>query len=162
MLFRTFEPYYNDEISSNICFICYEIENDIGDRTIQINSKEDYIKICICNLWVHNNCLNKWYENSNVCPICRSQVNKKFPLNIFLYLNNYYIILFTNFSRNYNNIIRFFLTLIFIFYTFQYYLLIFNYNYDNNDDKYKYSKYNKYDNDKYKYNNNNIKYYDEY
>ena len=143
MLFRTFDPYYNDEISNNICFICYEIECESGYRTIKINSKKDYIKNCKCNVSAHNNCLSKWYEKSSVCPICRKIVNKKININFFILknTNKYYIFIFNYLSNNFNKIIRAFFTIIFIYYTCEYYLFIFNQKYNNNIYKKYYDEY---------------------
>jgi hypothetical protein len=49
-----------------ICFICFQFH---------LNHKKplclgDLDQPCICNLPVHYECLQHWYEQSNTCPIC--------------------------------------------------------------------------------------------
>ena len=74
MLFRTCEHYNDDYVNQKMCFICYEIKTDHEIQTITLNMQEDYIKLCECNGFAHNNCLKKWYDKSNKCPICRRRI----------------------------------------------------------------------------------------
>ena len=57
------------------CFICYEnlYENEIP---IKLQEQQIYIKICACDVWIHNKCLIKWFTFNNKCPICRIHVTK--------------------------------------------------------------------------------------
>jgi hypothetical protein len=58
----------------NECFICLEIYYN-NENTIKLNESLYYSKICDCNVWVHNVCLNKWYSTSCYsCPICRKYI----------------------------------------------------------------------------------------
>jgi hypothetical protein len=87
MLFRVYDHYRdcNEKqldlfISDNTqsvnvpedCFICYEykIENEL--TPIQLKNQNIYEKICHCNGWIHNDCLDKWIKIYNQCPICRT------------------------------------------------------------------------------------------
>jgi hypothetical protein len=49
------------------CPICYEKFNDNSNVTI----------LC-CNHIFHSECIKKWGEINNICPLCRKQI----PLNI--------------------------------------------------------------------------------
>ena len=63
----------------NICMICFE--------------KNNLIKPCLCNYYVHQKCLNKWiFANKNNCLICKKQL--KYNYLIFL------IKLFKNMWKN--------------------------------------------------------------
>jgi hypothetical protein len=155
MIFRTFEPYYNDEIiiyENKMCFICYEIETEKGEQIINLNSQELYIKICNCKGLVHNKCLDKWYEKSSKCPICRLTLNKKPNYILILKNTNYYYYYLVVLLYFYKNIYKFFkiISIIFFFYySIEFYIILLNKNYYNNS----YNSYNKYD---YNYNNKSL------
>jgi len=56
------------------CFICLENCHN-NEISIKLNENPYYSKICDCNGWVHNYCLNKWYATSSyICPICRKYI----------------------------------------------------------------------------------------
>jgi hypothetical protein len=156
MLFRTLE-HYNDvyylqnihlQNEITICFICYEIKTTGEIETKQLNLLKDYIKSCKCNGWVHNNCLNKWYERCNKCPICRTTVTKNNTVDMYILEknNNIYILINTYFLRNINKITKLCCIVIFIYSIFQFYLSLlnsaYNKNYDNLYDIYKHDIYN--------------------
>jgi hypothetical protein len=100
MLFKTYDP-YNDEINNNNnkylnkdnnteCFICFEINDFYHELPIQLHNQTIYLRNCICNGAIHSNCLYKWVDITNKCPICREEVvriinNKIFQ--VFAYLN---------------------------------------------------------------------------
>lgn len=67
------------------CFICLDINDNI--YFIQLNKMRGYDKKCTCCSWVHELCLNKWYEKKNVCPICREIVTKQIPFMKKIYNN---------------------------------------------------------------------------
>ena len=45
------------------CPICYEKFND-----------NSYISILFCNHYFHTNCIKKWCEINNICPLCRIKI----------------------------------------------------------------------------------------
>jgi hypothetical protein len=58
----------------NECFICLEYYHNNNETTIKLIDSKYCEKLCICDGWVHNYCLNKWYSMSFVCPICRTNI----------------------------------------------------------------------------------------
>jgi hypothetical protein len=85
MLFRTFEHYNSDnDIETKYnkcnnysnkklnfeCIICYENDNNIN-RLSQLYYIKNYIKVCECNVCIHEKCFDKWFLTRNNCPICR-------------------------------------------------------------------------------------------
>jgi len=86
MLFRTFDPYYDDTIKKVLpdltsgqeeCFICLETTLDNETKLIKLNGKNDYLKKCECDGTIHEKCLDKWVNIHNSCPICRSIIMKE-------------------------------------------------------------------------------------
>ena len=73
------------ESTNKECFICLDINDNI--YLIQLNKMHGYDKKCNCCSWVHEICLNKWYEKKKVCPICREIVSKKIPFTKKIYNN---------------------------------------------------------------------------
>jgi hypothetical protein len=149
MIFRTFEPYCNDEIiiyENKMCFICYEIETEKGEQIINLNSQKLYIKICNCKGLVHTKCLDKWYDKSNKCPICRVTVNKNTSyFVIFKNINYYYYIVFlVYFYKNIYKFLKILSIMLFFYYCIEFYIILLNNYYDNS-----YNSYNKYN---YNYN----------
>ena len=131
MLFRTFE-HYNDiyENENRMCFICYEIKYE---QTITLNLENNYIKNCDCNAWIHNACLNKWYDKSKKCIICRKNVYKK--TTFFMIILNkgkgYFTIFYIYFFKNINKIIKYIFVVFCMYYILDFYLVILqviNYN----------------------------------
>jgi len=141
MLFRTFEPYYNDyeclTHSKPICFICYETAYAYEWEPIQLNSQLGYIKNCNCNSWIHKNCLNNWYDKSRSCPICRISISKKLTMSMVILENssNYYFLINRYFLRNIYKISKVLYTILFFYYIYKIYLFVKSgnsYNIDNN------------------------------
>ncbi len=72
--------------TNNECFICLENCHN-NEISIKLDENPYYSKICDCNGWVHNYCLNKWYATSSyICPICRKYIftdlyQYHYPLN---------------------------------------------------------------------------------
>jgi len=129
MLFRTFDPYIddymNDKNDKNMCFICYEINSD-EMQTITLNLQEDYIKICECNGFVHNNCLKKWYDKASKCPICRKDVYKRITIPIITVNKGeyFYVVFCINFFKYINKIIRYIFLISFIYYCSEIYQFV--------------------------------------
>lgn len=57
----------------NVCFICYE-ENV---PSIKFKNIICYEKDCDCNVYIHKNCLDEWYNIHSTCPICIKFMYKK-------------------------------------------------------------------------------------
>ena len=142
MLFRTFEPYNNEydflTHSKPICFICYESTNAYEWEPTQLNAQIDYIKNCNCNSWIHKNCLNKWYNKTRSCPICRISINKREKMSMAIFENssNYYFLINRYFLRNITKISKVLYTILFFYYFYKIYLFVESgnsYNIDNNN-----------------------------
>jgi hypothetical protein len=76
MLFITTNYYFEDEDyeetkKKNMCFICFENESENKYPLIKLKNQKVFIKDCICDGCIHNECLTKWYNIKPVCPICR-------------------------------------------------------------------------------------------
>ena len=65
------KDFKNDE---HECFICLEIKYN-NENVIKLNESLYYAKLCECNSYVHNFCLNKWYSVCYICPICRTIIS---------------------------------------------------------------------------------------
>lgn len=80
MLFRTFDPYYDDiqhkVIDRNECFICYQFFTNENIVPLQLNDQTFYTKKCNCNGIIHKECLDRWFSSNNNCPVCRNRIIK--------------------------------------------------------------------------------------
>ena len=93
-MFYTNIDHYNYEVKDNEykpielndCFICYENKMEDDFETIQLNTQKYYYKKCLCNGWVHQKCLYKWYDKSNKCPICRISITKTPQISSVLFI----------------------------------------------------------------------------
>ena len=47
------------------CLVCLE-DSAINIKTIQL-----LLKICECDYWIHEHCINAWLVKEPVCPICK-------------------------------------------------------------------------------------------
>ena len=56
---KTCNEFCHIHLNTTDCSICYE----------KINKKEKYKTKC--NHSFHSNCINKWLERDNKCPLCR-------------------------------------------------------------------------------------------
>jgi hypothetical protein len=52
-------------MSSETCIVCLE------DTTLNIKSIKNLIKICECQYWIHEICINAWIIKEPICPICK-------------------------------------------------------------------------------------------
>ena len=103
MLFRTYEPYEEDnkeeKDKEDVCFICYEFVNnsnynDDNDALIKLNLNPYYFKLCLCDGFIHKSCLKKWHEFNNSCPICRNKLlkNGEYTVAILNYYDGFIIV----------------------------------------------------------------------
>jgi len=76
-----------EELTGNECFICLELLNN-NETVIKLNESDYYNKICDCNGWVHNFCLNKWYSIAYICPICRNTIFSQTVNQNIIIINN--------------------------------------------------------------------------
>ena len=89
MIFRVCEHYENchqnndqnkDENNETIiadikeCFICFEDDTNNSFKIINLKDQLICIKNCLCNGSIHNECLKKWIDTHNSCPVCRKTV----------------------------------------------------------------------------------------
>ena len=56
------------------CSICFEVSNEHEKYPSQLKYLKEYIKKCSCNVFVHNNCIEIWYNTCGTCPICCKQM----------------------------------------------------------------------------------------
>ena len=50
-------------MSYETCIVCLE------DTSMNIKSIKHLIKICECEYWIHENCINAWLIKEPICPI---------------------------------------------------------------------------------------------
>lgn len=55
------------------CFVCLDT-NIIQETPIQLKNQILYLKICLCDGYIHNSCLKKWCNVKSTCPICRINI----------------------------------------------------------------------------------------
>lgn len=133
MLFRTMEHY--DEMNINIdnneltkeeneCFICYELSVENETKPIELFKQTDYIKMCVCNGWIHKKCLQYWYETSGNCPICRKRIEKKPSIVESLKQNTIFMVFPLFIVRNTYRLSRFLTLFALFYYTIDFYLNI--------------------------------------
>lgn len=106
MYFTTFnhdeldEP---DEIKNELCLICWDPSTS-KNKLIKMNPVISYLlfsKHCSCNGIFHYNCLLKWINTTNSCPICRKPIETDINEENIVALNNKsQIFRFINFTNN--------------------------------------------------------------
>lgn len=147
MLFRTYDPYFDDlkkttqfKKEYEECFICYEFKYDNKTEPIQLQNQVYYLKSCMCVGVIHKECLDNWFSIQNKCPICRNIMVKNDCIIIPYLFYNYYLIIFFIFcKKNLSKFKKLLIAIFFISCTINYYLsLIYNktYYYNINDDHY--------------------------
>jgi hypothetical protein len=103
MIFITTNYYFEEEEEEtkeiNICFICFENENESKYILTKLKNQKLFIKNCVCDGWIHNECLTKWCNFKQICPICRKFMKEivNLPsynsyLDHFLFFLEYYVI----------------------------------------------------------------------
>jgi hypothetical protein len=139
MIFITTNYYFEEEEEEetkeiNICFICFENENESKYILTKLKNQKLFIKNCVCDGWIHNECLTKWCNFKQICPICRKfmveivnlpSCNNNY-LDHFLFFVEYYVIN----NHNSNNIFIImtksgflFLCMSFVMYSIYYYTI---------------------------------------
>jgi len=79
-------------MEENECFICFEVSNQYEKFPLRLNSDKDYIKNCSCDGWIHDNCLEIWYNTNKTCPICRNKmIYLNFDLQYGFYIIYYFV-----------------------------------------------------------------------
>jgi hypothetical protein len=122
MIYITSEPYNDDytyednNINPNYinaheeCFVCYEFFDKKNMYTIKLRNKTNYFRLCACDGWIHETCLDYWCSEYDKCPICRDIMIKKqkhfllFIINNQLnnsYINFCFVVLYKNFNLFY-------------------------------------------------------------
>ena len=60
----------------NKCIICFE--------------KNNLIKVCNCNYYVHQKCLENWYQlNNNNCFMCKDTIHISYKIKFIKYFNKF-------------------------------------------------------------------------
>lgn len=76
-IFSSSEYYSDDDTDDSFtydnCLICLMPANNVQQLTHLSNFKHIYTD-CKCNPMLHMKCLNKWIENTQSCPICRTKI----------------------------------------------------------------------------------------
>lgn len=77
MIFNIYEDYndgfeYITQEQYNVCFICFEYNNNFENNPTSLHKQQLYFSNCNCNVAVHNNCLQIWVDKNKSCPICRN------------------------------------------------------------------------------------------
>ena len=88
MLFRVVDHYSDDDFFDNgvvkknntctdECFVCLSVELDDEECPIKLGCNDLYLRICRCDGFIHQKCLDDWYDVSKKCPVCRIYMEKK-------------------------------------------------------------------------------------
>lgn len=64
-----------EKIYLNECFVCLD-SGISNEKLIKLKNQILYFKICVCDGYIHDSCLNKWYKLQSSCPICRTHICK--------------------------------------------------------------------------------------
>jgi hypothetical protein len=86
---------YNDPCKiNNLCVVCWNTDEKF-EPVYRIKVYDDYQFYCECNTFIHRSCLQKWYNRTNSCPICREFIVYQ-PITYFInkelqYLSRYRI-----------------------------------------------------------------------
>ena len=120
MLFK----FINNENNGD-CIICFECKKQ-NEIAVKINSQEDYIKFCPCNICIHISCLEIWYNENDTCPICHEKIYKN---NWHEFKYGFYIIHYLTFLKPYvysliDNIIKYKNTFIYFYLLFNFMIFI--------------------------------------
>jgi hypothetical protein len=109
MYFTTFNHYDEideiDEIKNDLCLICLDTSTT-NNNLIKMKSLISYLlfsKHCSCNGIFHYNCLLKWINITNSCPICRNPIINEDDINeenIVTLNNRSQIFRFIHFTNN--------------------------------------------------------------
>lgn len=97
MFFKTCEHYSNNELTSykinndkdnKECFICLDTQTR-SQEIIQLRQIYiiEFVKNCNCDGYIHIDCLQKWCELHNKCPICRKNIEKRIAYINYIHVN---------------------------------------------------------------------------
>ena len=97
------------------CFICWDYIKNNDELPIQLQNQTIYFNTCECDGFIHKSCLEYWYANNNICPICRNVmlINNGFMSCYSAYKQKYIIKICFFLKRNYMFILRFLFVLLF-------------------------------------------------
>jgi hypothetical protein len=133
MLFRAIESFCGFDEDDNTedlninnveeCFICFEKIISCEESTIQLKNQPIFYKICKCDAWVHISCLHTWYNITEKCPICRTEITHNF-YKYYFYIWKFKLIIYMYYTLKYYTII-FFLKFIQIFYILYFFLFLY-------------------------------------
>lgn len=142
MIYRVCEHYYNDDlpIIQNIpeeCFVCLEMDDCNGLKSINLKTQHIYIKNCTCNGWIHRSCLETWCKKNAACPICRMQISVNIPVNYSLIVTFRIHVIYFSVIQIFKKLIKFVVMISFFYTSCQIYFSLFfitfiNKNIDNN------------------------------
>lgn len=107
MYFTTFnhynEPNELDENENELCLICWDT-SITNNNLIKMKSTLSHLlffKDCSCNGIFHYNCLLKWINTTNSCPICRKPIEQDInEENVVILNNKSQLFRFINFTNN--------------------------------------------------------------
>ena len=150
MLFITCQPYNNDNMIEDPinkeCFICFENKDMDNKETIKMIDQTKFLKLCKCDGWIHERCLNTWCVKNKKCPICRNIMDKKMNYVITFLNEKYYkgsnlsyivMLLLKNYRKCYYFLQTLFVSYLFIQVTIVWFTLLYKkksiYAYDMND-----------------------------
>jgi hypothetical protein len=131
MIFRVCEHYDNSDQNSQDtivdrkeCFICFEHES-VNSFIIDLKEQTLYIKICLCNGYIHVDCLNRWIDLHNSCPVCRKTVLKMDQTIFIVYRYSPFCInIYLGFKTIGIKLIRFLTFIILLYFTLDYFFTI--------------------------------------
>jgi hypothetical protein len=122
----------NEQEKNNICFICFENETESNFLLTKLKNQNLYIRNCLCDGWIHIDCLTCWYNIKHTCPICREHMIEIIKPSSDTYLNKITLFLHYNyniFDNNNNNSITIQITKIGCLLLFITYFIYFFYYY---------------------------------
>ena len=85
---ETDETNENDENKNDLCLICWD-PSATNNNLIKMKTTLSYLlfsKDCSCNGIFHCNCLLKWINSTNSCPICRKPIEKNINEENFFFI----------------------------------------------------------------------------
>ena len=81
MYISTITHYYDnypDNITKehDLCIICW-MPSDINNKIYTLKEIQTLVCLCNCNPQLHFDCISKWVDKTNSCPICRKKIEIK-------------------------------------------------------------------------------------
>jgi hypothetical protein len=82
-----------EKYEENECFICFEVSKQYEKYPLRLKYLQEYIKSCSCDGWIHDICLETWYNRHETCPICRNKmIYVNFELQYGFYIIHYLVL----------------------------------------------------------------------